>query len=60
VKEVLRPGKYATLDFVLFKAGETLGPVMKPARAFCKALRLSNMQLYINLRDIMVCVAEKV
>jgi SAM-dependent methyltransferase len=58
-KEFLYPGKTATVDFILFKAGETFGSVVTPFRAAAQALNLDQLGVYVNLRDIMTAVAEK-
>jgi SAM-dependent methyltransferase len=52
-------GKHASLDFVLFKAGETLGSVVSPIRLLAQKLGLAGLRLYINLGDIMTVVACK-
>jgi SAM-dependent methyltransferase len=53
-------GKHASLDFILFKAGETLGPTVSPIRTLAQKLGLAGLRLYINLGDIMTVVACKV
>jgi SAM-dependent methyltransferase len=52
-------GKHASLDFALFKAGETLGPAVYPIRLLVQKLGLAGLRLYINLGDIMTVVACK-
>lgn len=52
-------GKHASLDFALFKAGETLGPAVSPIRSLVQKLGLAGFRLYINLGDIMTVVACK-
>lgn len=59
VKRNIHPGKRATLDFILFKAHETFGAVIRPIRYLTRLLRLDQLQVYMNLGDIMTCVAEK-
>lgn len=59
VREFHYAGKRATLDFILFKAREAFGPAVRPFRLLAGALRLESLQLYVNLRDTMTCVAVK-
>lgn len=59
VKEILWSGKHASLDFVLFKLGETCGAIASPLRRLAQTLGLASRELYVNLADIMTVVAEK-
>ncbi len=59
VNTVVHSGKYATVDFILFKARETFGAVVLPFQVIAGLLGLGSIRLYINIRDIMTCVAEK-
>ena len=59
VKEMLYVGKRTTLDFILFKARETLGPVVSPVQAIITCLGLNKGLVTVNLYDIVTCVAEK-
>lgn len=52
-------GKYTSLDFALFKAGETFGPVVRPMRWLVQKLGLAGLRLYVNLGDIMTVVVRK-
>jgi SAM-dependent methyltransferase len=53
------PGKYASLDFALFKARESFGRVLDPVRAFARWTGIARLRLYVNLWDIMTVVARK-
>jgi len=53
------PGKKASLDFVFFKARETLGPIVSPFQFLFRITKLGQCTLTVNLRDIMTCVAKK-
>ncbi|MFC1705967.1 class I SAM-dependent methyltransferase [Planctomycetota bacterium] len=57
--EIRSHGKWVTFGFALFKARETLGRVIWPLQAVARSLRLDSLRLYVNLFDIMTCVAEK-
>jgi SAM-dependent methyltransferase len=59
VKGISYLGKRTTMGFVLFKAHETLGPVVRPLIAIVTGIGLNNVQAAVNLHDIMTCVAEK-
>lgn len=59
VKKILYLGKRTTLDFILFKARETFGPIASPARAILSCLGLNKAQVSVNLYDIMTCISEK-
>ena len=52
-------GKRATLDFVLFKAREAFGPIISPCQYLARVTRFNRLKIYLNLGDIMTCVAEK-
>jgi len=52
-------GKVTTLGFLMFKSREMLGPVMGPIRSLVETLGLNQIQVPLNFRDIMTCVAEK-
>jgi SAM-dependent methyltransferase len=52
-------GKKASLGFILFKARETFGVSVAPLRFLIRFLRLESLPLYLNLHDIMTCVAYK-
>lgn len=59
LKEILYLSKYASLDFILFKAQESWGSAFGYIRAFCQKTRMDRIQLHVNLRDIMTCVIRK-
>ncbi len=59
VVDTLWFGKHTSLDFALFKAGETLGAVVSPFRWAVQKLGLAGLQLYVNLGDIMTVVVRK-
>ncbi len=59
VKEMRHLGKRSTLDFILFKARETIGPVVSPIWAIVTCLGLNKALMTVNLYDIVTCVAEK-
>lgn len=52
-------GKHASLDFALFKAGETLGSAISPIRTIVQKLGLARRRLYVNLGDIMTIISRK-
>lgn len=59
IKEAKHLGKRAGLEFILLKARENFGPIIAPMRHLFRALRLDKNVLYINLGDIMTCIASK-
>lgn len=59
VRKIIHSGKRATLDFILFKAHETFGPIIGPIRYLARAIKLDRLQIYMNLGDIMTCIVEK-
>jgi SAM-dependent methyltransferase len=59
VREFQSVGKKATLGFILFKARETFGVSVAPLPFLIRFLRLESLPLYLNLHDIMTCVAYK-
>lgn len=59
VNEITHRGKYATCDFILFKARETFGAVVKSFQMIAGLFGFGSSRIYINIYDIMTCVAEK-
>lgn len=59
VEEITYPGKQASLGFIFFKAQEAFGPIISPFRKLIHILKLDTRQLYVNIYDIMTCVARK-
>jgi len=59
INQIAYPGKYATCDFVLFKARETFGVVVSPFQMIAGLFGFGSSKIYINIHDIMTCVAEK-
>lgn len=58
-REIVYMGKKAALNFILFKARESFGPIVWPLALLVKVTGLEKHQITVNLRDIMTCVAEK-
>jgi SAM-dependent methyltransferase len=52
-------GKYATLDFISFKAREAFGGFLSPIRMLIHVMKIHNLRVYLNLFDIITCVARK-
>lgn len=59
VNQITHPGKYATCDFILFKARETFGVVVNPFQMIAGLFSFGSAKIYVNIHDIMTCVAEK-
>lgn len=59
VNQITHPGKYATCDFILFKARETFGVVVNPFQIIARLFSFGSAKIYVNIHDIMTCVAEK-
>jgi len=59
VKEIHYQGKWVSLAFVLFKAQESFGNIIKPLSTAVRWSGLQNAKLSINLGDIMTVVAQK-
>ena len=59
VKEFVYPGKRASISFILFKARETFGIFVSPLQKLAEMTGLGKKGLYVNIRDIMTCVAQK-
>ena len=59
VQEFQAIGKRATLGFILFKARETFGVSVAPLHFLIRLLHLESLPLYLNLHDIMTCIAYK-
>lgn len=57
--EILHTGKRATVEFILFKARETFGPLVAPLQALARFVGAGRWSVYVNLRDIMTCVARR-
>ena len=57
--ENLHVGKYATLDFISFKAREAFGGLISPVRKLVQTMKIHNVRVYLNLFDIITCVARK-
>lgn len=57
--ENMHVGKYATLDFISFKAMEAFGGILSPLRTLIHAIKMQNLKVYLNLFDIITCVARK-
>ena len=52
-------GKFVRFDFLLFKASESFGNIVKPFHFFMNLLRLNQKKIYINLFDILTVVSVK-
>ena len=59
VNQIAHTGKYATCDFILFKARETFGVVVNPFQRIARLFSFGSARIYVNIHDIMTCVAEK-
>jgi SAM-dependent methyltransferase len=59
IREMNSVGKKMTLEFLLFKARETFGPVVAPLRLAARLLKLDMIHLKVNLGDIVCIIAEK-
>ena len=59
VKEMDYQGKWVTAAFVLFKAQESFGSIIKPLSTAIRFSGLQNAKISINLGDIMTVVAQK-
>lgn len=59
VKDMQYQGKRVSVNFVLFKAMETLGMKGASATAISRALGLNKLMVNVNLYDIVTCVAKK-
>lgn len=59
VNQITHLGKYATCDFILFKVRETFGIVVSPFQMIARLFGFGSSRIYINIHDIMTCVAEK-
>lgn len=59
VEELSYPGKYVNLGFVSFKARESYGAIAAPLALLLRGLGLQKRVVYVNLKDIMTCVAVK-
>ena len=59
VKEIHHFGKWVTVAFVLFKAQESFGSIIKPLSTALRWSGLQNAKMSINLGDIMTVVAQK-
>jgi SAM-dependent methyltransferase len=59
VKEIRYQGKWVTMAFVLFKAQESVGSIIKPLSMAVRLSGLQNAKIRVNLGDIMTVVAQK-
>jgi SAM-dependent methyltransferase len=59
VKEIHYQRKWVTAAFVLFKAQESFGSIIKPLSTAVRWSGLQNAKININLGDIMTVVAQK-
>lgn len=59
IEMVSHPGRYVPLSFLAFKSRELLGPLASPIERAIAWSNLGNLRFYINLFDIMTCVAKK-
>jgi SAM-dependent methyltransferase len=59
VKEIHHQSKWVTVAFVLFKAQESLGSLIKPVSTVVRWSGLEGAKININLGDIMTIVAQK-
>jgi 2-polyprenyl-3-methyl-5-hydroxy-6-metoxy-1,4-benzoquinol methylase len=59
VKEIHHQSKWVTAAFVLFKAQESFGSIIKPLSTAIRLSGLQNAKININLGDIMTVVAQK-
>jgi 2-polyprenyl-3-methyl-5-hydroxy-6-metoxy-1,4-benzoquinol methylase len=59
VADIHHQNKWVTVAFVLFKAQESFGAVIKPLAAAVRWSGLQNVKFNINLGDIMTVVARK-
>jgi len=53
------PAKRASVEFILFKARESFGPIAAPLQAVARVCRLGGLHVAVNLGDIMTCLAKK-
>ena len=54
-----RPGRWASMEFLLFKAHESFGMIVKPFQWLVRRIRMNNCSVYFKLGDVMTCVAGK-
>ena len=59
IREIQHERKWVTLAFVLFKAQESFGRIIKPIATLLRWTALQNAKMSINLGDIMTVVAQK-
>jgi 2-polyprenyl-3-methyl-5-hydroxy-6-metoxy-1,4-benzoquinol methylase len=59
VKEIHHQSKWVTAAFVLFKAQESFGSIIKPLSTAIRLSGLQNAKININLGDIMTVVPQK-
>ena len=59
LKEIHHQSKWVTVAFVLFKAQESLGSIIKPVSTVIRWSGLESAKININLGDIMTVVAQK-
>lgn len=57
--EMRHMGKCTTVEFVLFKARETLGAAVAPLAGVARWTGLSHCRVRLNLGDIVTCIARK-
>jgi SAM-dependent methyltransferase len=59
VKEIHYQGKWVTAAFILFKAQESFGSIIKPLSTAIRWSGLQDAKINMNLGDIMTVVAQK-
>jgi SAM-dependent methyltransferase len=59
IKQICHERKWVTVAFVLFKAQESFGRIIKPISIAARWSGLQNAKISINLGDIMTVVAQK-
>jgi len=59
VREIQHERKWVTVAFVLFKAQESFGSIIKPVATVLRWTGLQKAKMSINLGDIMTVVAQK-
>lgn len=59
IREIQHEKKCVTVAFVLFKAQESFGRIIKPIATVLRWTGLQNVKMSINLGDIMTVVAQK-
>lgn len=59
LEKIYYSGKYTSIEFILFKANETYGKIIKPLAYIASVFKLKKKHIYFNICDIMTCIAFK-